>query len=80
LDNLHDQESSPFSHDEDEIDINTDYRDFGFNTNDHGRINGKFLGLKPVQLFIILVMLLSVVFLLGMMLLLVTGKLVPSFL
>jgi len=41
---------------------------------------GQFLGVKPQQRFILAVMLLFVVCLLGVMLLFVTGKIVPPFL
>jgi len=76
LDNLQDPDSSQFFQDEDEIENNNENPDLGFKTNR----NRKFLGLKSQQLFILLAMLLLVVCLLGVMFLLVTGKIAPSFL
>lgn len=80
LDNLQDPDSSQFFQDEDEIKNNIENPVVGFNTDIKINNNRKFLGLKPQQLFILLVMLLLVVCLLGAMFLLVTGKMVPSFL
>ncbi len=77
LDNLRDQESSPFFHDEDDIDGNNEIPELSLITNKHGKENGKILGLNSQQLFILLVMLLIAVCLLGTMFLLVTGKMVP---
>ena len=80
MDNLQDPDSSQFFQDEDEIKNNIENPVVGFNTDIKINNNRKFLGLKPQQLFILLVMLLLVVCLLGAMFLLVTGKMVPSFL
>jgi len=79
LDNLRDQESSPLFQDEDDNE-NNEILDLDFKTKNNRKIRGNFLGLKSQQLFILLVLLLMVVFLLGAMFLLVTGKIVPPFL
>lgn len=79
LDNLRDQESSPFYQDEDD-DISSETSDQGVKAKKNRSFDGKILGLKSQQLFILLLMLLLVVCLLGTMFLLVTGKIVPSFL
>ena len=80
LDNLRDKDSSPIVQDEDEIESNSENPELDLKTKNHKKVNGKILGLKPQQLFILLMMLLLVVCLLGTMFLLVTGKIVPSFL
>lgn len=82
LDNLSGQDSTPLFNNEDnedneDINENTD---LGLKKNIQRKSIGKILGLKPFQLFILLLMLLLVVCLLGTMFLLVTGKIVPSFL
>ena len=80
LDDLRDQDPSQFFHDEEDMGSNNEFPDLGLKTRNHRIANGKFLGLKPQQLFILLILLLLVVCLLGTMLLLVTGKMVPSIL
>jgi uncharacterized membrane protein len=77
LDDIKDPDPSQFFQDDDEIETNIENPDSGFNAN---RNNKKFLGLKSQQLFILLMLLFLVVCLLGVMLLLVTGKIAPVFL
>ncbi len=80
LDNLRNQDSSPYFQDEDDNEKNNEFSELGVKTNNKRKKSGRFLGLKSQQLFILLAMLLLVVCLLGAMFLLVTGKIVPSFL
>jgi len=80
LDNPQDPNSSQFLQDEVEIEPDFDNLDSDFKAGKNKSNNGKFLGLKSQQLFILLVMLFLVVCLLGVMLLLVTGKIEPTFL
>jgi hypothetical protein len=79
LDNLRDQDSSPFNQVEGDKN-NNENPELGLKIKNRRQFNGIILGLKPHQLFILLMMLLLVVGLLGTMFLLVTGKIVPSFL
>lgn len=80
LDNLQNQNPSSFYQGDDENEYNNENSDLGFKPKTKRINNGIFFGLKPLQLFILLVLLLIVVFLLGAMFLLITGKVVPSFL
>lgn len=79
LDNLQDQDSSPFLQNEGDNE-NNEISSLGFKPIGQKKNSGKFLGFKSHQVFILLVMLLIVIFLTGAMFLLVTGKIVPSFL
>jgi uncharacterized membrane protein len=78
LDNLRGQDSSPLFQDED--DVNDENFDPGLDNKKVHKTNRKFLGLSSIQTFILLIMMLLVVCMLGTMFLLVTGKIVPSFL
>ncbi|HBG75259.1 MAG: hypothetical protein A2X25_12585 [Chloroflexi bacterium GWB2_49_20] len=78
LDNLRNQDSSPFNKDE-EDENNAEDSDQVAIAKKTWSFDGKILGLKSQQLFILLLMLLLAVCLLGTMLLLVTGKIVPTF-
>jgi hypothetical protein len=79
LDNLRDQSSSSFFQDEGDDNI-PESPDPKTGSKKSRKFTGKFLGLKPQQLFILLLMSFMVVCLLGTMFLLVTGKILPPFL
>ena len=74
MDNSQNQGSSSFL-DDDEADDQATPKEFSISTLIR-MLSGKLLGLKPQQLFILLLMLLVVVSLLGTMFLLVTGRMV----
>ena len=78
MDNLRNQYASPFNKDE-EDENNAEDSDQVAIAKKTWSFDGKILGLKSQQLFILLLMLLLAVCLLGTMLLLVTGKIVPTF-
>lgn len=80
LDNLRDPDPSQFFQDEDEIETNIENPDSGYKSSNNNRNYRRFLGFKSQQLFILLLMLFLVVCLLGVMFLLVTGKIAPTFL
>jgi len=77
LDNLKDQESSPFFQDDE--DEQQDFSDLDALAKITRKLSGTILGMKPQQLFTLLIMLLVVICLLGTMFLLVTGKIVAPF-
>jgi hypothetical protein len=80
LDNLRNHDdSSPFFQDDGEEVVN-ETPDPGTGFKKRWKLPVSFFGIKPQQLFILLLMLLMVVCLLGIMFLMITGKIVPQFL
>lgn len=77
-DNFQNQGSTPFFQDDEEIDPVNSKKSLISNIT--SRLSGSMLGLKPQQLFILLLMFLVVVFLLGSVFLLITGRMVAPFL
>ena len=76
LDNLRNQDSSPFFQDTEEVEVNKTSNP-ETSPKKNRVFSGSFFGLKPQQTFILLLRLFLVVFLVGTMFLMVTGKIVP---
>jgi hypothetical protein len=76
LDNLNNQEASIFSQDDekDKSDYFMERRKFRLSE----FFSGRFFGMEPTQLFILSLMLLVVVFLLGTVILLLSGRIMVS--
>ena len=80
LENLSNDNSSPIIENEEKKITGAEFSGVEIKNNNQSKKIRKFLGLKSHQLFILLFLLFLVIGMLGAMLLLITGKIAPTFL